>query len=160
FSTFSATQFPSAGYAFHSYLDGGGALRDPVVLKAGDTNYFRSDHGINRWGDWSASGIDPLNDLDLWTLQAYAAPRLTGTNRWGTWWGRVSPLTDLSMAASGSPGTVGAGSNVTYTVRITNMLETVATGVRVVDTLPVNAVFVSAVPSQGACAHTNGVVTC
>src|SRR5262245_19117281 len=43
---------------------------------------------------------------------------------------------------------------------MTNLLFTIATGTRIVDTLPLGAVFVSATPSQGTCGHTNGVVTC
>jgi uncharacterized repeat protein (TIGR01451 family) len=49
---------------------------------------------------------------------------------------------------------------VTYSIQVTNRGTHIATGVRLVDSLPPGATFVSAVASQGACGHTNGVVTC
>src|SRR5215468_4371068 len=161
FSTFSSSQYPSAGYAFHSFEDGNGALRLDGVLKAGETNFFLNNRGLNRWGDWSATMVDPVNDLDMWTIQEYAAAHTNGTNHWGTWWGRVSPLTDLALSStSDAPDPVIVGATVTYSINVTNVLNVIGTGVRIVDTLPTGAAFVSATASQGACAQTNGIVTC
>jgi uncharacterized repeat protein (TIGR01451 family) len=159
FTSFSSNQFPTAAYAFHSYQDGGGALRQEAVLKSGETNFFLNDRGINHWGDWSATVVDPQNDTDLWTLQEYAAAEVAGTSRWGTWWGRVSPETDLTVTQAG-PGSAFTGANVTYSVTVTNLSPTTATGVRIVDVLPPGALFVSASAPSGACGLTNGVVTC
>ncbi|HXJ75885.1 MAG TPA: hypothetical protein VNM37_23725, partial [Candidatus Dormibacteraeota bacterium] len=47
FSSFSINQFPSAGYVFHAYADGGGALRDESILKAGEDTFFIDDAGVN-----------------------------------------------------------------------------------------------------------------
>ncbi|HXJ75765.1 MAG TPA: DUF11 domain-containing protein, partial [Candidatus Dormibacteraeota bacterium] len=160
FTSFSANQYPTAGYAFHSYQDGPGAFRLDGVLKAGETNFFIDDAGINHWGDWSATAVDPVNDEDLWTIQEYAATHVAGESRWGTWWGRVSPLADLAVGQSDSPDPVVAGANVTYSVSVTNQLFTVATGVRATATLPLGSFFVSASTPSGSCGHTNGVVTC
>jgi uncharacterized repeat protein (TIGR01451 family) len=86
-------------------------------------------------------------------------------SRWGTWWGRISPIRDLTMVMTASPPAVVAGSNVTYSLSFTNArppdaLPQIVPGVRVVDTLPAGSVYVSAIPSQGSCAATSGVVTC
>ncbi|HXJ76484.1 MAG TPA: Ig-like domain-containing protein, partial [Candidatus Dormibacteraeota bacterium] len=104
--------------------------------------------------------VDPQNDTDLWTLQEYAAAHAGSESRWGTWWGRVSPEADLAAAQTASPAAVPAGSPVTYSVSVTNLGFTTATGARLVDILPVGAVFVSATATSGSCGHTNGVVVC
>jgi len=39
--------------------------------------------GENRWGDYSATVVDPLNESDMWTIQEYAG----ANNMWQTWWG-------------------------------------------------------------------------
>ena len=47
--------------------------------------------GSNRWGDYSATLVDPVNDLDFWTMQEYAAtPPSNRTGAFGTWWAQVS----------------------------------------------------------------------
>lgn len=101
FSSFSAQQFASAAYAYRAAGDPPGMLRAERVLKDGEDSYIRdeTDHA-NRWGDYSATSVDPVNDTDLWTIQEYAMTR-DPTNptrdggsvafRWGTWWGRVIP---------------------------------------------------------------------
>ena len=96
FSSFSASQFASVGYAFRFAADAANTMRDPVLLKAGEATYFKTFSGTdNRWGDYSATVVDPVNDLDFWTIQEYASsPDFpNGDDRWGTWWGKVSPTT-------------------------------------------------------------------
>ncbi len=93
FASFSAQHFASGGYAYRAANDPPGSLREERLLKAGEDSYFRDQDGFatNRWGDYSATVVDPINDTDFWTIQEYAAPRdpVTGQYRWGTWWGRV-----------------------------------------------------------------------
>ncbi|HYV31408.1 MAG TPA: hypothetical protein VEO53_09920, partial [Candidatus Binatia bacterium] len=161
YSRFSASQFPSANYAFHSsFPDGPGSLRGEVFLKAGEAKFFVNNAGINHWGDWSATVVDPINDTEFWTIQEYASAPVAGTDRWGTWWGRVSPPTSLSLYAAGAPDSVTAGSNVTYSIRLTNNFDRLATGARIVSALPAGSLLVSTTSSQGSCGQTNGVVTC
>jgi hypothetical protein len=96
FSQFASNQFASAGYALRLGTDAPGTTRDPVVYKAGEDYYQKQFSGtVNRWGDYSASHVDPVNDRDMWTVQEYAQQRLppgTGTNdsRWGTFWAKVA----------------------------------------------------------------------
>jgi hypothetical protein len=92
FSEFEADDFVDAGYAFRAGNDPLGTLRAPVTLKEGQGQYVKRRSGRNRWGDYSASQVDPSDDLSLWTLQEYArAPLGEGdrSGRWGVWWGRV-----------------------------------------------------------------------
>jgi hypothetical protein len=93
FSRFSPSQYASADYAFRSSFDPPGALEGDVVLKAGEAPYFKDfGGGKNRWGDYSSTVVDPVNDTDLWTIQEYAATPSGGQDRWGTWWGRLDVL--------------------------------------------------------------------
>jgi cysteine-rich repeat protein len=88
FSRFSAGTYASAAYAFRFGPDPPGVLRADTVFKSGEAPYVQAGRdGSNRWGDYSNAVVDPANDGDLWTIQEYAA----ADNRWGTWWGRVSP---------------------------------------------------------------------
>jgi subtilisin-like proprotein convertase family protein len=90
FSRFSSQQYASANYAFRASTDPLNTLRGDVVLKAGSAPYYKTLTGTrNRWGDYSSTVVDPVNDLDMWTIQEYAAP-VSGMSRWGTWWGRIS----------------------------------------------------------------------
>lgn len=94
FSNFSRLHFANAGYTFRAGTDAAGTMRDPVIFKQGEDYYAKTFSGSrNRWGDFSATVVDPTNDLDMWTIQQYAGTRvgslsLTTTNdsRWGTWW--------------------------------------------------------------------------
>lgn len=102
FSQFASNQYASAGYTFRAAADAAGTMRDPVIYKAGE-DYYQKDFGSgrNRWGDYSHTVVDPVNDRDLWTIQEYAQQRVgsgtppqTGLNsndsRWGTWWAKVT----------------------------------------------------------------------
>ncbi len=71
----------------------------------------------------------------------------------------VQPLIDLAITKADDPSTVLAGENLTYTLVVSNLGPSDATGVTVVDQLPVGVQFVSAVPTQGVAAHADGTVT-
>jgi hypothetical protein len=59
-----------------------------VTLKAGEAPYFKDfGTGDNRWGDFSSTVVDPIDDTTIWTIQEYAGQN----NMWGTWWGEVTP---------------------------------------------------------------------
>ena len=106
YSSFSAQQFASGNFAYRSSGDPPGVLRSDRLLKAGEDTYVRFfSASRNRWGDYSASTVDPTNDTDLWTIQEYAAAResVSRAYRWGTWWGRVVP--EPAAAAPCAAGT-------------------------------------------------------
>jgi hypothetical protein len=101
YSRFSPDSYASAGFAYRAAEDAPGSLRPEALLKAGEAPYFKAFAGSNnRWGDYSATLVDPRNDLDFWTIQEYAALPAAGWDRWGTWWGHIV-LGDAAEAGAG-----------------------------------------------------------
>ncbi|HEU4436335.1 MAG TPA: HYR domain-containing protein, partial [candidate division Zixibacteria bacterium] len=95
YSRFSAAQFAGGNYSYRIATDPANTLRNDTVLKAGEAKYDKDfGSGRNRWGDYTNTVVDPVNDVDMWTIQEYAAPRVTGADRWGTWWGRIPEPSD------------------------------------------------------------------
>ena len=121
YSSFSAQQFASSGYAFRAAADPGGSLRDGAALKTGETFYIKTGGSKrNRWGDYSATVLDPVNGLDLWTVQEYALkPAGAAAGAWGTWWGRIVPdsgaAVSLPTVSFSAPAAAVAGEPVLFT---------------------------------------------
>ena len=67
FSGSSATNYIGAYYSWR--LAGGVMIETPRVIQAGLTNYIVSS---GRWGDYSATTLDPTDDWSFWTIQEYA----------------------------------------------------------------------------------------
>jgi len=99
-------------------------IADPVsLMKTGEAPYYKTGQtmGIpgggtdNRWGDYSATVVDPADNVTFWTLQEYAQTHdpVTGASRWGTWWGKFHP-SDVATP-SGLSATAGTGVQVTLT---------------------------------------------
>lgn len=81
---FTGASHPSAAYVFKP---SGGSAQTPVVFAPGLATYLKTGSGAtNRWGDYSATQVDPVNDPDFWTVQEYAE---TPANTWGTMWAHV-----------------------------------------------------------------------
>jgi len=102
FSMASAFTFPNGGYVYRAPTDPVDTTRDPVVFRAGQATYsLGSGSGTarqNRWGDYSATMVEPTNDTDFWTTQEYSETfRQVGaigvTSPWSTWWTLVRPNT-------------------------------------------------------------------
>ncbi len=67
---------------------------------------------------------------------------------------------DISLAILDSPNSVFLGTNLTYTLTVTNTGPTAATGVVVTNLLPPTVALVSATSSQGNCVQAGSVVIC
>ena len=67
---------------------------------------------------------------------------------------------DLEITKTDAPDPVKLGSQLVYTLSVTNKGPNYANGVRVVDTLPAGVTFVSATASQGTVSNTPQNVTC
>ncbi len=110
YSRFSGTTFASAEYSFRSNLDAASTLRDTAVLKEGEASYEKDLTGsIARWGDYTTTMVDPLNDGDLWTIGQYAESEASSTgdpdvdDRWGMWWGHMPSTTfDVPISITGT----------------------------------------------------------
>ncbi|MCO6457658.1 MAG: hypothetical protein J5I93_20335 [Pirellulaceae bacterium] len=70
---------------------------DPMLLKAGVSDYESvvDSEGRNRWGDYSATLVDPLNPTDFWTIQEFVSE----TNVWATQITQIS----LAVVTRGAP---------------------------------------------------------
>jgi hypothetical protein len=123
FSDFRSNAYPQADYAVHMSTDAAGTMRDPSALKAGEGNYFKQFNGPrNRWGDYSATSVDPADDASFWTTQEYSRPTPAGCSSsgtitcgaWGTWWGHIlgGPATTFTLNVS-KAGTGAAFGTVT-----------------------------------------------
>lgn len=64
---------------------------------------------------------------------------------------------DLTITKTAAPDPVDAGTNVAYTIVVTNSGVGTASGVTLIDILPAGTAFVSATPSQGTCTGTTTV---
>ncbi len=81
-------------------------MAPPFSMKDGEAAYNYTDGtGTNRWGDYSLTSVDPLDDMGLWTVQEYAR----SGNLWANWIGELLfPCGDLGtnycMATTNSSG--------------------------------------------------------
>jgi PASTA domain len=121
FSEFQSSDYPDAAYAVHMSTDPAGTMRDPVTLKDGEGNYYKQFNGPrNRWGDYSATQVDPADDTSFWTTEEYSRPTPTSCSTsppitcgaWGTWWGRVlggsaPPSYTLTVSKTGTAAGLG-----------------------------------------------------
>ena len=90
YSSFSASQYASSEYAYRSVNDALNTMQTPVQYKSGLASYYKTQSGTtNRWGDYSATVVDPVNDIDFWTIQEYASQPISNIDRWGTFWANV-----------------------------------------------------------------------
>ena len=114
YSQFSAAQYASSNYSFRTSLDAANTMQSGSVLKSGENSYYKIFSGTeNRWGDYSSTVVDPVNDRDFWTIQEYAA---SPANAWGTWWGHIIPVPSATIddvaVTEGNAGTVTASFTV------------------------------------------------
>jgi hypothetical protein len=73
FSGSGSTQFPSAYYVIGHKVDGYTTFTKPRLLQAGSGNYD------GRWGDYSATVLDPSDPTLFWTFQEYTV----ADDKWG-----------------------------------------------------------------------------
>ncbi|MBK9387125.1 MAG: hypothetical protein IPN34_20105 [Planctomycetes bacterium] len=58
-----------------------GSMAPPILYRSGRASYERVDgNGTNRFGDYSLTGVDPVDDESFWTIQEYVPAR----DDWGT----------------------------------------------------------------------------
>src|SRR5437867_769099 len=63
FSRYSSNQYVSANYAFRAFNDPMNTMQTERSFKNGEDSYWKRDSGSrNRWGDYSATSVDPLDD--------------------------------------------------------------------------------------------------
>ena len=101
YSRFSAQQYAAANYSFRAASDPPNTMQSETILKPGEAPYYKTyGGGRNRWGDYSATMVDPTDDAAFWTLQEYAETSSGGSDRFGTWWGQVASATPQAVTFS------------------------------------------------------------
>jgi hypothetical protein len=119
----SATEFVGGYYTARRFADSAGTMQLVFLLKEGEQSYFKVFSGTeNRWGDYSATVVDPDGNLRFWTVQEYAMTHDTfidrnnnvvDRSRWGTWWGSfILPALSAPSAPVGLTATPLSGSTV------------------------------------------------
>ena len=113
-----------------------------------------------RWGDYSAMSVDPVDDCTFWFTT-----HLAGAGGNGAKPTRIASMqfdqcaTDLAITKTSIPNVATAGATLTYRLTVTNNGPLDTSGVRVVDTLPVGSV--NFVATTGPCVQAPaGVLTC
>jgi hypothetical protein len=79
YSLSSSTTNPAIGYATRTAADPAGTLGNEVIFKQGGGSQLT---GLNRWGDYSAMAIDPVDDCTFWFTSEYL--KANGTFNWST----------------------------------------------------------------------------
>jgi hypothetical protein len=108
FSRSSPSLFVEAVWASRFAADLAGTMTSgPTVLKSGEDSYEKIFTGDRvRWGDYSATCVDPVDDLSFWTIQEYAETDVGGTpndDRWGTWWGTTGTIPTTTTTTTTIP---------------------------------------------------------
>ena len=101
-----------------------------------------------RWGDYSAMNVDPVDGCTFWYTQEYiASPTFVGAG-FANWSTQIASFrfptcnpADVSITGSASPSPATAGSQLTYSLTITNSGPATANNVVVTDVLPTEVTF-------------------
>lgn len=104
FSGSSGGSYVGTYYAMRRASDPVGYMDPPVLAKAGTGAVSTS-----RWGDYSATMVDPVDDTKFWTVQQYAV-----SGGYGLWWTQISTQSDTI-----APTVQSATAPTSTTVRVT-----------------------------------------
>jgi uncharacterized repeat protein (TIGR01451 family) len=145
------------------------SLPDSTLVGSGTykpTNFLVADLVPNPapsspWGSTLAA-FNGTNPNGLWSLylvddlSIYSGALKSGWQLAITTLGTIPAATDLSIKLTSAASSVVLGSNLTYTVIVTNHGPWAATGVKLTNAIPAGAVFASATPSVGSVSTNTG----
>jgi uncharacterized repeat protein (TIGR01451 family) len=149
--------FPSIRYAGRLADDPLGLLPHGEVTVVQGTGFQTGTADDQRWGDYSAMAVDPVDDCTFWYTQEY----IPASGRWQT---RIAAFSfdncglDLAIGKTASPDPATAGEQLLYTITVTNNGPLDATNVTVVDQLPAGLIFVT--DTDSCVEGPVGTVTC
>jgi hypothetical protein len=144
----SSSTFVGSYALIGTVTNGALSFSEPMLLKAGLAAYDTHDSsGVSRWGDYSATTLDPLNPNHFWTIQSYPASStrwatqvteliipaveiagatldvaLSGSNLMVSWNARPGAVLQFSPAASPAVWTNAGGTSVTTNGRTTQIV--------------------------------------
>jgi len=74
FTASSPSMYAACWYTGRSAGDPPGETADEVEYKNGNAAYNQGNSGgVYRWGDYSMTSVDPLDDIGLWTIQEFSS---------------------------------------------------------------------------------------
>ena len=112
---FSENHYAGAGYSYLDHLDDSAAIRDYYIYKEGLAPYYKTFGGDrNRWGDYSAVFVDPVDDIDFWAMHEFA-DLPNGSDKWGTWWAFLKPTFSPLADFESDEVLIPLGENVDFT---------------------------------------------
>ena len=83
FSGSSTSVTPGCYYTGRVSGDPSAQTAPPFRYRSSNNSYSNSgSNGVNRWGDYSLTSVDPSDDTTIWTIQEYVR---SGTGSWGTY---------------------------------------------------------------------------
>lgn len=109
FSRSDSTRYVEGVVTGRASTDPAGSMDTIQVIKAGEDSYVKDfGSGRVRWGDYSATVVDPADDTTLWSIQQYAETDVgpgVDDDRWGTWWARLQLVPPEIDPTQGTIGT-------------------------------------------------------
>jgi hypothetical protein len=123
YSISSSSTSPSVAFTGRAASDPANTMQAETIAASGTGS---QNGGLNRWGDYSAMQIDPVDDCTFWYTQEYM--KTTGSFNWNTrivnfkfpnCGGAATP--DFSLSASPSSLAVTQGSSGTSTITVTKL---------------------------------------
>ncbi|HEY6970864.1 MAG TPA: hypothetical protein VJA94_16755 [Candidatus Angelobacter sp.] len=113
YSTSSATQFASAGFAHRSPSDPAGTMPVSGIYQAGTTTY-----NVSRWGDYSGASPDP-DGQSVWGIAELAlTSNTTSTSIAQILSTAPAPSPDFGVAPTPGSATVTQGQSAAYTITV------------------------------------------
>jgi uncharacterized repeat protein (TIGR01451 family) len=157
----SGSVFPSLRVAGRLASEGLGVLTEEFTLQAGSGSFTQT----SQWADYSQMEPDPLDDCTLWFTGTYQAVTSTATNQYN-WVTQIGSFrfpdcaADLAVTKTPSPsGVIEAGTDVTYTITVTNNGPAGAGNVTLTDAVPAGTSLLSFTPEPGWSCTAPGVGT-
>jgi uncharacterized repeat protein (TIGR01451 family) len=164
YSVSSSSLFPSIRYVGRLASDPLSTMTTTEVTTVTGNNSQIANG--SRWGDYSAMRVDPADGCTFWYTNQFSTGAVVPDNSaaWGT---QISAFrfptcnpADLALTKTG-PATATAGTDVTYTIGITNNGPSNSTNVVLTDTLPANVVLgVITGPNAASCNQVGTTLTC
>jgi hypothetical protein len=82
FSTSGASEHPNAATVGRLVGDALGTVGTTQLYTSGTSTYAPQASTIQRWGDYSYTSLDPVDDMTMWTVQEFSNATTPGRSGW------------------------------------------------------------------------------